>query len=91
MGNVTLKQVYELAKKNKGEDRITKSDIKASKKALGYKEPKNYSKINDYDELPEGLKKDTTTGFGVNIIEEKNMGGEIKVGKGGDYIKDLID
>ena len=46
---------------------------------------------NDPKTLPEGLKKDTTTGFGVNIIEEKNMGGEIKVGKGGDYIKDLID
>ena len=46
---------------------------------------------NKFDDLPEGLKKDTTTGFGVTIIEEKNMGGEIKVGKGGDYIKDLID
>ena len=67
MGKVTLKQVYELAEKNKGEDRITKSDINQAKKTLGYKDPA--PEIKDY----------------------MSGGGEVEVGKGGDYIKDLID
>jgi uncharacterized protein HemX len=46
MGKVTLKQVYELAQKNKGEDRITKSDINQAKKSLGYKDPA--PEIKDY-------------------------------------------
>ena len=46
MGKVTLKQVYELAQKNKGEDRITKSDINQAKKTLGYKDPA--PEIKDY-------------------------------------------
>ena len=51
---------------------------------------------NKFDELPEGLKKDTTTGYGANIImdetpERKSKGGAIEIMKGKDYIKDLID
>ena len=46
MGKVTLKQVYELAQKNKGEDRLTKSDINQAKKTLGYKDPA--PEIKDY-------------------------------------------
>ena len=49
---------------------------------------------NRIEDLPAGLRKDTTTGFGANIIDEtpegKSMGGEIEVGKGKDYIADLI-
>ena len=47
----SLKAVYKLAEKNKGEDRLTQSDIKQAKKALNYKEPKkaaDYSGIKDY-------------------------------------------
>jgi hypothetical protein len=77
----TKDKIYSYAKKNKSEDRLTEKDIEASEKIL-----------LKMDELPEGLKKDTTTGFGANItVEGKSMGGEIEVGKGGDYIKDLID
>ncbi len=46
MGKVTLKQVYELAQKQKGEDRITKDDLEIAKKTLGYKEP--LPEIKDY-------------------------------------------
>lgn len=63
---------------------------KAGKARRSTKMQMKSAEENKFDDLPEGLKKDTTTGFGVTIIEEKNMGGEIKVGKGGDYIQDLI-
>lgn len=52
-----LRAVYELAQKNKGEDRLTQSDIKQAKKVLNYKEPKkaaDYSGIKDYGELSKG-------------------------------------
>ena len=68
---------------------------KNSKKGGGSKKSKKLqmdsAEEQKFDELPEGLKKDTTTGFGANItVEGKSMGGEIEVGKGKDYIKDLI-
>ena len=68
-----IRAVYEYAKKNKGEDRLTRADIKDAKEAL-YGKPKksaDYGAIKDYAEL--------------------STGGEINVGKGGDYIKDLIN
>ena len=40
-----IRAVYELAQKNKGEDRLTQADIKQAKKVLNYKEPK---KAADY-------------------------------------------
>jgi len=52
-----LRAVYELAQKNKGEDRLTQSDIKQAKKVLNYKEPKkaaDYGAIKDYGELSKG-------------------------------------
>jgi len=52
-----LRAVYKLAEKNKGEDRLTQSDIKQAKKVLNYKEPKkaaDYGAIKDYGELSKG-------------------------------------
>ena len=49
---VTLKEVYALAQKYKGEDRLTQSDIKQAKKELNFKEPKGV--IKDYGELSKG-------------------------------------
>ena len=68
-----------------------KRDANKTSKTMG-KDTKLFKPLEPkYDELPEGLKKDTTTGSGANItVEGKSMGGEIEVGKGKDYIKDLI-
>ena len=94
---VTLKAVYELAQKNKGEDRITQADVNQAKKTLGYKKPKDkgMSKIKDYDnnieDLPRGLQIDTTTDITGSSANKFDDGGEVSVGKGSDYIKDLID
>ena len=51
-----IRAVYEYAKKNKGEDRLTQADIKDAKKAL-YGKPKksaDYGAIKDYGELSKG-------------------------------------
>jgi len=147
---VTLKAVYELAQKNKSEDRLTQADIKQAKKVLNYKEPKkaaDYGAIKDYAELSKGggmdmgakkplsfkeqlekaraegtVEKSKTSkylkkksrGDKINAllkaanVPNMNKGGgmdmghkprprgnpgvvETVVGKGGDYIKDLID
>ena len=88
---VTLKAVYELAQKNKSEDRLTQADIKQAKKVLNYKEPKkaaDYGAIKDYAELSKGGGMD----MGHKPRPRGNPGiVENVVGKGGDYIKDLID
>jgi len=134
MGKVTLKQVYELAEKNKGEDRLTKSDINQAKKTLGYKDPA--PEIKDYMSKGGNAVKPVKAVLGVlalgaigakalsktkkktgvavsdstkyasnkkNMITDlyqkatkqetakMNVGGEVEVMKGGDYIKDLID
>jgi|TARA_R100000084_G_C4554974_1_gene101829 uncharacterized protein HemX len=135
MGKVTLKEVYEHAQKEKGEDRITKDDIKASKKFLGYKE--SVPQIKDYMSKGGNAAKPVKAVLGVlalgaagaigakklmkkkssavssddvkYTLKDKNMvtdlyqkatkqetakmnvGGEVEVMKGGDYIKDLID
>ena len=153
-----IRAVYELAQKNKGEDRLTQADIKQAKKVLNYKEPKkaaDYGAIKDYAELSKGggmdmgkklsgmdmgkklkgvksfddlieyHKKETaadkrdenkvskTMGKDTKLYKPLNKGGgmdigkmpntvkpeprgnpgivENVVGKGGDYIKDLID
>ena len=95
-----IRRAYTLAQANKGEDRITQKDVKMAEKAIkgmdilsaSQRDRAKVNKASKYDELPKGLRKDTTTGFGANItVEGKSMGGEIEVGKGGDYIKDLID
>jgi hypothetical protein len=93
---VTLKAVYELAQKNKGEDRLTQADIKQAKKVLNYKEPKkaaDYGAIKDYAELSKGGGMDM--GQMPNTVKPEPRGNpgivETVVGKGGDYIKDLID
>jgi hypothetical protein len=93
---VTLKAVYELAEKNKSEDRLTQADVNQAKKTLGYKKPKDkgMSKIKDYDnnmdDLPRGLQIDTTTDSSGSAANKFSTGGDVTVGKGGDYIKDLI-
>ena len=139
-----IRAAYKLAKKNKGEDRVTGADIKQAKKVLNYKEPKDYSGIKDYGELSKGGQiKPIKAVLGVAVLGTKkgrdtlkkyfkgkkevlssapgmaavpktmNKGGgmdmgkmpntvkpeprgnpgivENVVGKGGDYIKDLID
>jgi len=51
-----IRAVYEYAKKNKGEDRLTQADIKDAKEAL-YGKPKksaDYGAIKDYGELSKG-------------------------------------
>ena len=136
-----IRAVYEYAKKNKGEDRLTQSDIKDAKEAL-YGKPKkdaDYGAIKDYGELSKGGQiKPIKAVLGVAVLATKkgrdtlkkffkgkkkilssapgmaavpttlNKGGgmdmghkprprgnpgivENVVGKGGDYIKDLID
>ena len=136
-----IRAVYEYAKKNKGEDRLTQSDIKDAKEAL-YGKPKkdaDYGAIKDYGELSKGGQiKPIKAVLGVAVLGTKkgrdtlkkffkgkkkilssapgmaavpttlNKGGgmdmghkprprgnpgivENVVGKGGDYIKDLID
>jgi len=136
-----IRAVYEYAKKNKGEDRLTQSDIKDAKEAL-YGKPKkaaDYGAIKDYGELSKGGQiKPVKAVLGVAVLATKkgrdtlkkffkgkkkilssapgmaavpttlNKGGgmdrghkprprgnpgivENVVGKGGDYIKDLID
>ena len=86
-----IRAVYELAQKNKGEDRLTQADIKQAKKVLNYKEPKkaaDYGAIKDYAELSKGGGMD----MGHKPRPRGNPGiVENVVGKGGDYIKDLID
>jgi len=131
-----IRAVYEYAKKNKGEDRLTQADIKDAKEAL-YGKPKksaDYGVIKDYAELSKGggmdmgkkeeptqwiTKKEKPTQWITKKekpkkwITKKSRGGgmdmgqmpntvkpeprgnpgivENVVGKGGDYIKDLID
>ena len=145
-----IRAVYEYAKKNKGEDRLTQADIKDAKEAL-YGKPKksaDYGAIKDYGELSKGgqIKPVKAVGgilagmaagvapglIGLGYMAHKkakkkrakatleaqagmaeipttmNKGGgmdmghkprprgnpgvvETVVGKGGDYIKDLID
>ena len=45
---------------------------------------------NNMDDLPRGLKMDTTTNSS-GTTRNFSMGGDVTVGKGSDYIKDLID
>ena len=80
-----------LMKQIKTETDADKRDANKTSKTMN-KDTKLYKPLESkYDELPEGLKKDTTTGIGANItVEGKSMGGEIEVGKGKDYISDLI-
>jgi len=136
-----IRAAYKLAKKNKGEDRLTQSDIKDAKEAL-YGKPKkdaDYGAIKDYGELSKGGQiKPVKAVLGVAVLATKkgrdtlkkffkgkkeiassapgmaavprtmNKGGgmdmgakprprgnpgvvETVVGKGGDYIKDLIN
>jgi len=132
MGKVTLKQVYELAEKNKGEDRLTKSDINQAKKTLGYKDPA--PEIKDYMSKGGNAVKPIKAVLGVlalgalgakafskakkkssvaspndtKYVNNKNMvtdlyqkatkqetakmnvGGEVEIIKGEEYIKDLL-
>lgn len=46
---------------------------------------------NNPDDLPRGLKMDTTTDSSGSAANKFSTGGDVTVGKGGDYIKDLID
>jgi hypothetical protein len=48
------------------------------------------TKENNPDDLPRGLKMDTTTNSS-GTTRKFSMGGDVTVGKGSDYIKDLID
>jgi len=41
-----IKKIYALAQKNKGEDRITKSDLEEARKELGFK--REVPEIKDY-------------------------------------------
>ena len=45
---------------------------------------------NNIEDLPRGLQIDTTTNSS-GTTRKFNMGGDVSVGKGSDYIKDLID
>ena len=41
-----IRKMYEYAKKNKGEDRVTKADLEDARKALGFK--REVPEIKDY-------------------------------------------
>ena len=45
---------------------------------------------NNIEDLPRGLQIDTTTNSS-GTTRNFSMGGDVTVGKGSDYIKDLID
>lgn len=85
-------------KENKPEKPLLKypkeKKSKAKKPFLKKFDKERKTKLQYANDPPAAMRKDTTTGFGVNIIDEtperKSMGGEIEVGKGKDYIKDLI-
>jgi len=46
---------------------------------------------NNIEDLPRGLQIDTTTDITGSSANKFDDGGEVSVGKGSDYIKDLID
>jgi hypothetical protein len=46
---------------------------------------------NNIEDLPRGLRIDTTTDITGSSANKFDAGGEVSVGKGSDYIKDLID
>ena len=45
---------------------------------------------NNIEDLPRGLQIDTTTDITGSSANKFDVGGEVSVGKGSDYIKDLI-
>ena len=46
---------------------------------------------NNIEDLPGGLQIDTTTDITGSSANKFDAGGEVSVGKGSDYITDLID
>jgi|DEB0MinimDraft_4_1074332.scaffolds.fasta_scaffold452186_1 hypothetical protein len=75
---------------NKGK----KKTIKKNKdKLMGVEivEDTIYEDGNNMDDLPRGLQIDTTTDITGSSANKFDDGGEVSVGKGSDYIKDLID
>jgi len=46
---------------------------------------------NNMEDLPRGIQIDTTTDSSGSAANKFSTGGDVTVGKGGDYIKDLID
>ena len=101
---VKARKVHEIAKEMKGEDRITQADIKMAEKSIpkfsigkDVKRKKKYAIKDDNslmgirfeDHLTEkDIENSVKT---VEPVKEFSSGGDVIVGKGGDYIKDLID
>jgi CRISPR/Cas system CMR subunit Cmr4 (Cas7 group RAMP superfamily) len=67
-----------------------KEKLKEQIKNYGKKKKKKNEDDNNMEDLPRGLKMDTTTNSS-GTTREFSMGGDVTVGKGSDYIKDLID
>lgn len=76
-----IKNIYKKAKKYKMEDRLTKRDVEEAENLLG--KQGNPAIVETYEDARENamINRD---------IPAMNTGGDVVVGKGGDYIKDLI-
>jgi hypothetical protein len=81
-----LKKSYNLAKEAKGEDRLTTRDLEEAKKVVKAKKK--------YEIAKEMKGEDRVTMADVKKAEKSipdfSTGGDVVVGKGGDYIKDLL-
>jgi len=77
-----IKNIYKKAKKNKKEDRLTKRDVEEAENLLG--KQGNPAIVETYEDARENAM------INRDIPAMKN-GSEVVVGKGSDYIKDLID
>lgn len=81
-----LRRAYTMAQANKGEDRITKSDVDDAKKVVKTR--------MIYETAKKDKGEDRVTQADIQNAKKLlnfSGGGEVEVGKGGDYIKDLID
>jgi len=82
-----LRQSYNLAKEAKGEDRLTARDVAEAKKVVKARKV--------YETAKEMKGEDRITQADIKVAEksipEFSSGGDVVIGKGGDYIKDLID
>jgi hypothetical protein len=88
----TLLQFKDLMTGSK-DSKISKEKEKLKEQIENYgkkKKKKKNEDDNNLDDLPRGLKMDTTTNSS-GTTRNFSMGGDVTVGKGSDYIKDLID
>jgi len=90
-----VRMKYEIANNLKKEDRLTQRDLENAEKIV--KARKKYL-IKDNEALGGARTEDRLTQRDienatktVKEVNEFSTGGDVVVGKGGDYIKDLID